>query len=224
MSLSATNSAAAPASALTGRLAAGLSLFSLALVLLLHFIKPELGPSWRFLSEYAVGEHGWLMAVAFFTQSLACVALLLALRRHLHGVLGYLGAFFLFAAFIGLGMAAFYPMDPITIDPADATEVGKMHAIAAMIGIPSMPLSSLLLSLSLSRRSEWRGTRIALLGAAALTLCSLVAMFVIIGTQLPAAGGFGPSVIVGWPNRLLMLGYYLWLAVAGWHAARLAGR
>jgi len=213
--------AASPLTQLAGRLAAALSLLSLVLVILLHFLEPEYEPTWRLLSEYAVGAYGWLMGVAFFALGLACLSLAVALRREARRISVTLGLVFLVTAGIGLGMAAFYAIDPITIDPSQATDTGRMHALAAMIGIPSMPLSALLLSIGLGRQPGWPGARAALFWIAILTLASLVAMFVVIGTLLPANGGFGPAVIVGLPNRLLMLSYYLWIIAAGWHAAKL---
>ncbi len=33
----------------------------------LHFIKPELDPSWHFISEYAIGRYGWMMVLAFLS-------------------------------------------------------------------------------------------------------------------------------------------------------------
>ena len=50
------------------RVAARLSLASgatfVALLAVLHVVKAELDPSWRFISEYAIGAHGWLMVLA----------------------------------------------------------------------------------------------------------------------------------------------------------------
>jgi hypothetical protein len=43
-------------------------------------------------------------------------------------------------------------------------------------------------------------------------------MVALIAILLPAHGGFGPSVIIGWPNRLLMLAYYTWVLLVGWKA------
>ena len=37
----------------------------------LHFIKPELDPSWHFISEYAIGDYGWMMVVAFLSLALS---------------------------------------------------------------------------------------------------------------------------------------------------------
>ena len=31
----------------------------------LHLLEPEFNPSWRFLSQYELGEFGWLMRLAF---------------------------------------------------------------------------------------------------------------------------------------------------------------
>jgi len=38
----------------------------------LHVVKPQLDPSWRLISEYAIG---WLMLLAFDSLSASCVAL-----------------------------------------------------------------------------------------------------------------------------------------------------
>ena len=52
----------------------------LALIALLHAIKPEFEPSWRFLSEYSIGRHGWVMMTAFFLWGISCFTLSVALR------------------------------------------------------------------------------------------------------------------------------------------------
>ena len=47
----------------------------LGLLVVLHFFKPEFDPSWRFVSEYAIGDFGWLMKAAFFSLALSCAFL-----------------------------------------------------------------------------------------------------------------------------------------------------
>lgn len=46
----------------------------------LHVIKPELDPSWRMGSEYAIGDYGWVMQIAMLALALSCAALFGALR------------------------------------------------------------------------------------------------------------------------------------------------
>jgi uncharacterized protein DUF998 len=207
---------------LAARLAVAGAATCLVLLFILHVIKPELDPTWRMVSEYAIGPHGWVMAGSFLSQALGCAALFIAIRSQVRGFVGYLGLFFLLAAVVGLVMAAFFPSDPITISPQEATATGKMHGVAAMIGIPSLPVAAMLISFNLVRQPAWSRTRGPLLCSAVLALLSLVLMLVTIGILLPQHGGFGPEVVVGWPNRLLMLAYCGWVMTVGWQAARLA--
>ena len=46
----------------------------LVLLVILYVIKPELDPSRRFVSEYAIGNYGSVMMLAFFSLALSCVA------------------------------------------------------------------------------------------------------------------------------------------------------
>jgi hypothetical protein len=69
---------------------AGAATFALLLAAL-HFIKPELDPSWHFISEYAIGEYGWIMVLAFLSLALAYVSLLVAIRSQLRTIAGRIG-------------------------------------------------------------------------------------------------------------------------------------
>jgi hypothetical protein len=42
------------------RMAIIFSVTFLAILFLLHFLKPELDPSWRMISEYEIGRYGWM--------------------------------------------------------------------------------------------------------------------------------------------------------------------
>jgi len=44
--------------ATSARLSLAAAATFLVLVAALHIIKPELNPSWRFISEYAIGDYG----------------------------------------------------------------------------------------------------------------------------------------------------------------------
>lgn len=205
-----------------GRIAASSAALSFLLLVLLHVLRPDLDPSWRFVSEYATGEHGWLMALGFLSLALGCAALFVAIRKQARGLLGIAGLILLALAVLGLGTAAFFPMDLITTDPTKPTQAGMMHAFASMVGVPSLPIAGLFLSLSLGRRPDWAPARTALLWASVFMLACLILMIGTVAVQLPQHGGFGPAVLVGWPNRLLMLAYCLWVGIAGSHAAKLA--
>ena len=53
------------------RLGRGLVLVAVGVVVALHVVRPELDPLAHRLSDYANGDHGWLMAVAFAVMAAA---------------------------------------------------------------------------------------------------------------------------------------------------------
>lgn len=191
------------------------------LLVILHLVKPELDPSWRTVSEYAIGPYGWLMTACFLAQSLGGAALFVAIRSQARNWVGYIGLCFLLAAAVGPAMAAIFPSDLITTSPAEVSDTGRMHAIAGMIGIPSLPIAAMLISFHLIRQSAWSAKGSQILGSAIVALLSLVIMLATVAALMPKDGTFGPEFPIGWPNRLQMLAYCGWVITLGWHAANL---
>lgn len=187
--------------------AAHLSLASaiatIALLAALHLLSPEFDPSWRMVSEYALGDYGWVLSLMFLTWALSCIALFFAIRSQIHTVGGKIGLGFLLVSAVGTGMAAFFDISH------------SLHGLAFMTGIPSFLVASLLISLSLIRDPSWISRRRSLLWAAILPWVSIVLMVAMMFIGLSQSGGeFGPGVLIGWPNRLVVLAYCGWLMVA----------
>src|SRR5918999_605762 len=87
----------------------------------LHFIKPELDPSWHFISEYAIGDYGWIMVLAFLSLALSYISLFVALRSQLHTITGRIGLALLLVSALGLIIAAIFTTDPITVSKEAVT-------------------------------------------------------------------------------------------------------
>lgn len=208
-------------SQLFGRLAFGAAVAGLLLLVSLHVAKPELAPSWHMVSEYAIGPHGWLMTTCFACLGLACVALLLALLPLTHGLLGWFGLAFLLATACAYGLAAIFPTDPITVGPEQASAAARMHALAFAIGVPGFILASQLTSFALVGNPLWDGVRIVAFSFAHLNVVGLGLMVAIIVVMLPKVGGFGPEILIGWPNRLMFITYFGWIMTSAWPLARL---
>ena len=51
----------------------------IVVLIALHFLEPEYDPSWHFISEYELGNFGWIMMVAFIMWGVSCAALGIAL-------------------------------------------------------------------------------------------------------------------------------------------------
>lgn len=185
------------------RLAFAAATTVLVLLAALHFLSPEFDPSWRMVSEYALGKYGWVLALMFLAWALSCVTLYFAIRSHIQTLGGKIGLGFLLATAAGMGMAAIFDVSQ------------PLHGLAALIGIPSLPIAAMLISLSLVRNPAWSSARRSLLWTANLSWISLVLMFATLFIGLSQSGGeFGPGAPIGWPNRLLVLAYCAWLMAA----------
>lgn len=194
-------------------LAAG-TLFLVLLTALL-VLKPEIDPAWRFISEYAIGRHGWLMSIAFLSLAACCVATVIALWSQLR-VGGRIGAGFLLIGALGLTLAGLFTTDPITT-PLDAQSTSsQMHGLGAILG-DGVAIGATIITLSLLRNKAWRAARGWLIGI--LAIIWIVYAWLIM--SMPADGIFGPGVAIGWPSRMLMVSYCLWFIVTAWQALQL---
>ena len=176
-------------------------------------LSPELDPAWRMVSEYALGDYGWVLALLFLAWALSCVALFFAIRSQIRTAGGKIGLGFLLAAALGMSMATIF----------DARH--SLHGLSALIGIPSLPVGALLTSVSLARNPAWSTARRRLLWTANLTWISLALFTASVFIGLSQTGGeFGPGMLVGWFNQLLVAAYCAWLIAAAWAAERLRGQ
>jgi hypothetical protein len=191
------------------------------LLAMLHVIKPELDPSWRMGSEYAIGDHGWIMTIAFFSIALSCVALFAAVRSEIETVGGRIGLGLLLVVAAALVMAGTFVVDPVTTKPADMTMHGMLHSLAGAIFSFSLPIAGVLISRSLRHRQTWRAAMRTIRWTAHFMWISLVAMLAHTITVLSSGRTFGPGSWNGWVNRLVMLSYCAWLMAVSWRAIRL---
>jgi Protein of unknown function (DUF998) len=199
---------------------AGATLFLLALAAL-HLLEPEIDPAWRMISDYELGRFGGVMVLAFVSLALSTASLAVALRAYLHTVVGYVGLGCLLACAVGLLGGGVFTTDPLTATSEQLTMHGTLHGLSALVGMASMPFAASLIGWGLARNRAWATARRWLLGAPRLIWLSLIVFGLSIVVLLPRGGGtFGPGVVVGWQNRLVMLAYCGWLITVGWHTAR----
>ena len=193
----------------------------LVLLTALHFIKPELDPSWRFISEYAIGDNGWIMVLAFLSLAMSYASLFVAIRTQMRTIGGRIGLACLLISAAGLTIAAIFTTDPITASKDAMTTEGNLHNLGGTLGM-AMPVAAVLISWSLARNQAWATARRSLIWATVLVVIGFLASILSLGVMLSQSGGnFGPGVLVGWTNRLEVLAYCIWLMVVAWQATQL---
>ena len=147
-----------------------------------------------------------------------CVLVCCALE-HAQALSGRIGLAFLLGAAVGLAMAARFPMDPVGTPRERVSFSGKMHGVAFLVGVPCQLLAVLLLSLALHSQASHASLPLLTLTAVVwLSLVVVIAVMLMVGPG-KLSNPDGPERFLGWPNRLFMVSYGVWLVVAAWPIA-----
>ena len=207
------------------QLAMGAAAATLLLLVSLHILSPEFDPSFRMVSEYALGQYGWVLSLLFLAWGISAWALAVALWSQVYTRAGKIGLWLLIIAGLGEALASIFD---ITHDTG--------HSIAGVLGMGGFPIAAVLLSVSLGRTPPWRGVKTLLLWLANLNWISvvlLVATLVLMTVQVAQAyGGHLPELAPahlpagvlgfdGWADRLIVLSNCVWVAVAALQVMKL---
>ncbi len=183
----------------------------MALLALLHVSKPEINPTWMFISEYALGKNGWLMNVAFFAWASAYLFLFFALRKHLKTIVGKIGLAMLLISAAGLLLAGIFTTDPITTETH--TTSGTLHNLGGTLGM-AMPLSALFICIAIWKNPLWLSAKRPVLWATIFALIGFVISAGSLGYMFSQNNGKpGPDVWAGIPTRFEILTYCVWLVI-----------
>lgn len=182
-------------------------------VAILHVLRTDYSPIRQAVSNYAVGQYGFLMTSGFFALSLGMFTLALGLTEDLMLTYRAIIAMRLFyAASVGLAIVGIFPGD-VNVPHPPATITGYMHWIAAGISFLSIMIATFLLSYCFKKDDRWQSFH-----RPALTLA---------WTTVAALAVFGILVLIGWigiGERIYIAASLLWPLLAAirlWtHAAK----
>jgi hypothetical membrane protein len=118
--------------------------YYIIVVIALHILESEFDPRFRFMSEYALSAHGWLMTTTFFVLGLATFAVAVALRSGQQSLKG---------ARIGFGLLA---VGALFVCLAGVFKDSIPHLLASVVVFPSIVMAVLLFSWSFRQAAGWR--------------------------------------------------------------------
>ena len=156
------------------RLAVAGPLLCITLVAVLHVLESEVNDS-DAVSEYALGDFGWLMNVAFFSAAVGIGALAFVLHRSLARSKTAIAGIVLLA----IAAVAWVLLGVGNIDPegADATTHGLIHGIGFFLGLPARLAAPLVLAAAFRRDERWADYRRPTLALGVAALAAEVAGF-----------------------------------------------
>jgi len=171
-------------------------------VFVLHLLRTDFDPLYRYLSEYAVGRYGSLMTSTFFALSGGSLALAIGIwrsvsskRRFLPGLLIWLAwACAVFAAGVFTG----------DLQGTPHTRIGQLREQMGMIAFPSATVSVVLISVPLRWEDEWKAVwRVAVL------------LSVIIVGGFLVFDRFGQADLGGLAQRIFLATLLIWMWILG---------
>lgn len=134
---------------------------------------------------------------------------------------GRIGLALILISAVGLAIAGIFTTDPLTTAPENITTNGALHNLGGTLGM-AMPFAALLITWKLVKNPEWSAAKKPVIWATVVALIGFVVSFASLGAMLSQSGGkFGPDVLVGWPNRLEIAGYVIWLITVALQAIKL---
>jgi hypothetical protein len=174
---------------LAAAIATAAAVVDLLVLGLLHIVAPEVDPVTRPVSEYALGDFGWLATIRTLAQGVGPIALAVALRRERAGAL-----LLLLVGLLKLAM----PLFPVDALGTPTTSAGQTHNLLGNLTFFLFPVAALLLLRALRRR----GSRLA---PPTALLLAIATAGVLVGN---AVGGFGLA------QRAYLVLCGLWLLLA----------
>jgi hypothetical protein len=170
---------------------AGVSVF-IGIILVLHVIHPEFDPSKRFMSEYVLGNYGWLLNIACLGNLIGSIALTIAVY------LAYPPPVRSWICIICLGIAAisvltnFFPTD---LHGKAVTVSGHIHNLGAFGGTLAILVVMLVLSIRLHVLGLLQGFYRMLLLLAILAPIVFLTMLIIVD-RIPGLVGIAQRIYV----------------------------
>ena len=169
------------------------------LIIVLHFLRPDLDPIHRPTSEYAVGEFSYLMTTAFFCMSIATFALVVSLNKTIgRKAKSLIGLIFLTVWAVAVLVALSFPIDP---EGAPTTTAGRIHQTNGPIAFLSLTIGVFLVSIRFKHDENMRS-----LYHTALIL-SLIMLLLFISVAVSLSIGLGLEGIF---QRIYLIVVIVW--------------
>lgn len=186
-------------------------IISLLCLVTLHFVSSEFKPSFRMVSEYALGNHKWILTTFFICWGLCSIASAVMLYNIVTTGWAKLGVLLIFITGIGAIMGGLFDVQH------------KLHGLSFGIGVPFMPIGALIVTYHLLKKVEWQSHSMTMLLSShsiwiSLTLMA-VSMFLLFSSLKSAGVVYGPNSppltelpkgvvgVSGWANRFLVICY-----------------
>ena len=165
----------------------------------LHFLRLDKNMLTCFVSEYAVGNYGWLMTMAFYSLAFAAALLLRGLQLNIKS--SKIGSITLGIFCLGILLAGIFPSDVPVFPP---TPHGLIHALAALIALICLGISMIAWGVDFKKNQHWKSSAKTSLFFGVISLVLLIVHIA------------SPVTLKGLTQRFLLVWDIGWLLLVSW--------
>lgn len=183
----------------------------LFLLSILHFLKPEISVNYRLISEYEIGNYGFLMRIAFLSWGTGFLCLSLSVWNVLTDLTGKIAKYWLLIISIAIICAGIFVTQPIT--DIVRTQTDRIHAICGAMMIFTFPIVATLFTRSLSKIESFKDEKSKLFWLTFFVWVGFLSFFASMIVYAPQikARAYSDAILIGFPNRLMVFIYTIWL-------------
>jgi len=181
------------------------------LLVFLHIIDTSVNPIWQPISEYGLGNAGWLMKVTFFSLGISFLFLGIYLIKKLSNIGSKVGGVLLILASLGNFLAGVFNTDPVSTLPDQMTISGQIHnAAAGLLGF--MILATVFITFQFRKQEQLKPYKKNIL---LLTIILWVLEFSLIATMgiylSETNGMITQETPIGWLGRIVIVFCAIWI-------------
>ena len=191
--------------------------FSVVCLLLLHLFSPEFKPSWRMISEYALGKYKVFLTVFFIFWGLANIITAIWMWEQAGTFLSKIGIILLMLSGVGAIMGGLFDVKH------------KLHGLSFVLGIPTLLIGVILISYHFITFQPWEDNKLLILISTHAIWLSCILMAVSMGIMfygfkksgidfgpdapVPSSVPDGVIALAGYANRLIVLVYIFYVFI-----------
>ena len=162
----------------------------------LHFLRPDKNMLTCYVSEYAVGEYGWLMKTGGYALTIATALLLTGLLLNIRSSKKSVISLGLFG--VGFLLLTIFPTDVPVVPP---TSTGLIHALAALIALICLAISMFTWAAVFKKNDNWKSFATSCIFFGVMSLLLFIVHFA------------SPLPIRGLTQRFLLICDISWLVL-----------
>ena len=177
-------------------------------VIILHLLRTDFDPSYRYLSEYAVGPYGALMTSTFFVLSIGSIALSVGLWRSVASKLRFVPGLL---SWLTWACAVFFAgVFTGDLQGTPHTRNGEVHEQMGMIAFPAAALGVVLISAALCWEEKWNPV-----------WRTAIVLSIVVVVSLLVFDRAGQANLGGLDQRIFLAATLIWMSILGRNLVRL---